>query len=115
MEKGIMSKTYWTERTIPDTKIGRRLYKNQIVRIDDTGIVLRVEQEFGTFTAQESGSYILSCTIFTTYGDKSSDIHTKSETIVLKQGETEHWPNGWTVPSNYRESFITKYSVRKVY
>ena len=36
-----MNKYYWTEKTIPDTKLGRKLFKNQIVRIDDTGITIR--------------------------------------------------------------------------
>jgi len=36
-----MSKYYWTERTIPDTKLGRKLFKNQIVRIDSEGITIK--------------------------------------------------------------------------
>jgi hypothetical protein len=36
-----VSKYYWTERTIPDTKLGRKLYKNQIVRIDSEGITIK--------------------------------------------------------------------------
>jgi len=48
---------HWYEYSIPDTKLGRRLYKNQIVRIEYGKIILRKAAEPVILGLEEGFSY----------------------------------------------------------
>ena len=110
-----MKDWYWAEKSVPDTKITRKLYKNNILQEVgyDKTLIVRYKQEMGVFTAPSSGSYELRYSITMVLKGGQKRYFSGKNYMSLKKGDSERLT--YNVHHDTVDSYITDYSVIKVY